>query len=136
MLADQLPLVRLITLGAGAMDATTGLVLALAPTPALNLFGISIPGEDDILMRFVGAFVAGVGLAYLWALAPMQPAAGRKRLPGVWGATALVRGCVALFCFAAVGAGKLSPIWLVVGGTDAVLAGVQITVLRTGWLEN
>jgi len=129
--------VTLLSLGAGTMDATTGLVLVAAPAAALGIFGLALPGGAgaEILMRWIGAFVAGVGLSYLWAVLPRDDATRAQRLPGVWGATAVVRTGVALFCTIAVAARQLEPVWLVVGATDAALAIVQFHGLRKGWFR-
>jgi hypothetical protein len=130
--------VLIVSLGSGAMDATTGALLAGAPAATLSLFGATLPGGEAaaILMRFVGVFVAGVGLSYLWALAATSPAVRARRLPGVWGGTAIVRAGVAVFCFAAVASHRLEPAWLAVGATDAMLAAIQILGLRAGWLRD
>jgi hypothetical protein len=131
------PLVFLVTFLAGAIDAVTGAMLIAAPITTLHLFGATLPGGEaaTILVRFVGVFVAGVGLSYLWALASSVAEARAGRLPGVWGATAVVRGCVALFCFTATASHQLEANWLIVGGTDAILAAGQAWALRSGWLE-
>jgi hypothetical protein len=130
-------LVLPLSLAAGALDTTTGLVLVAAPAVALGWCGVALPGGDGaaILMRWIGVFVAGVGASYLWAIAPRAPAARTARLAGVWGATALVRAGVAVFCVVAVAARQLAPVWLIVGCTDALLAGVQAWGLRRGWLQ-
>jgi len=121
---------------AGLMDATTGVVLVAAPGAALGLADVALPGGEAaaILMRWIGAFVGGVGLSYLWAVAPRSAGERARRLPGVWGATAMIRTGVALFCLMSVVTGALAPIWIVVGLTDAALAIVQSWGLRAGWL--
>lgn len=87
------------------------------------------------MMRFVGAFVAGIGTSYLWGIASKQPVVRMRRLFGVWGATALARGGVALFTTTAVIMGPLEPHWLVVGLTDATLAIVQTMLICRGWFD-
>jgi hypothetical protein len=125
-----------LSLCAGMMDAGTGVLLVVAPAMTLGMFGATLPGGDAaaILMRWIGVFVAGVGCSYLWAIAPPDHAVRARRLPGVWGATAVIRSGVAVFCIVAVITGHLAASWLVVGLTDAALAGVQTYGLRAGWL--
>jgi hypothetical protein len=126
----------LLSLGAGLMDTTTGLLLVSIPGKTLALFGATMPGGgSDILMRFVGAFVGGVGLSYLWALATPRFDFRSRRLHGVWGATTMIRTCIALFTFTAVATGHLAPAWLVVGFSDATIAAIQTWGLRAGWLD-
>jgi hypothetical protein len=135
MALERKHLVLVLTLGAGAMDTTTGLLLVALPATTVALFGAAMPPGDDILMRFVGAFVAGVGMSYLWALATRDATARANRLPGVWSVTALVRTVIALFVGGAVALGRLDAAWLVVALSDAFLATVQIAGLRAGWLQ-
>ena len=130
------PAATYLSLAAGAADTTTGVLLAVAPAAALGWFGIAVPGGDGaaILMRWIGVFVAGVGASYLWALATAGSATRAQRLTGVWGATTIVRSGVALFCAVAVATRQLEPVWLIVGGADAVIAGMQAWGWRRGWL--
>ena len=127
-----------LSLAAGAMDTTTGVLLAVAPASVLDWFGVAVPGGDGaaILMRWIGVFVAGVGASYLWAIAPSDVVTRTQRLTGVWGATTIVRGGVALFCAVAVATKQLAPVWVIVGGTDAVIAAMQAWGLRRSWLRS
>lgn len=125
----------LFTFCAGTMDTLTGLLLLAWPARTVALFGAGMPAGDDILLRFVGAFVAGVGSTYLWALAAPDPRSRGRRVAGVWGATAVVRLWIAVFIGAAVALGRLDGPWLVVGATDALLALVQGGGLRAGWIK-
>ena len=134
MRPERAGLITLLSLGAGLLDSATGALLLSVPDLTLRMFGATLPGGGgDILMRFVGAFVLGVGLAYLWGLASSRTDVRRNRLLGVWGATAAVRTCVALFTLTAVSTGGLPSAWLVVSASDAVLAIVQIRGIRRGW---
>ncbi len=126
----------LLSLSAGLLDTTTGLLLVTIPERTLTLFGATMPGEGgDILMRFVGAFVGGVGLSYLWALATTRFDVRTRRLHGVWGATTMIRTCIAVFTCTAVATGRLEPAWLVVGASDATIAAIQAWGLRAGWFD-
>lgn len=134
---DRSALVFIVSLGAGLMDAVTGLCLIVAPAVVLRLLGAPMPaGGDDVLMRFVGAFVCGVGCAYLWGMGTADVGKRLRQLEGVWGATALIRLCVALFTCGAVLLGRLAPLWLVVSLTDGVLGVGQLAALRAGWCAN
>jgi hypothetical protein len=124
-----------ISLFAGGMDTTTGLLLITAPVYTLATFGASLPEGGETLMRFIGTFVAGIGMSYLWGIAPKSKRDRMHRLFGVWGATAIARTGIALFTISAVAAGSLEPQWLVVGFTDGILAITQTVLLRKGWLN-
>lgn len=133
---DRTSMIRVFSLAAGSMDAVTGLLLLAAPRFALNLFGAPAPAEgDDILMRFIGAFVLGVGLAYFVALSTRDRLRSLTRLEGTWGATAAIRASIALFTAAAVASGDLGYSWLVVCASDAAVAAVQFRGLAAGWFD-
>lgn len=135
MRTDRAIFIVLLSLAAGLLDSTTGALLLTVPQMTLHLFGASMPGGGDILMRFVGAFVLGVGLAYLWGLATSRYDQRGRRLHGVWGATMMIRMCIAGFTLASVMAGKLEPAWLVVSASDATLAAIQAWGLLNRWFE-
>lgn len=122
--------VLLLCLLAGSADALTGLLLLASPALTLALMGIAPAVSAPIYLRFVGAFVGAVGLSYLY---PFLGAAARRasRLRTVLEVTALVRICVALFVSVAVAGRALEPAWVTVAVTDAGLALIQITLLRT-----
>lgn len=122
---------RLYCWGAGAADGLTGLSLIAAPLAVLAAMGIVDPPAEPIYLRFIGAFVLGVGLAYL---VPMAGAAERReaRWREVFEVTALLRATVALFLVAAVASAALAAAWLLVAAFDGALAGFQIAVLRAG----
>jgi len=116
---------------AGAMDATTGLLIAFAPELALSLMGID-QGHAGVFFRWLGVFIAGVGAAY-WLpwLAHGQPArAAQQRL--ALALTALVRSGVFLFTAWAVWTGRLEPAWLTVTAVDGLCAAFQTTILAKG----
>jgi hypothetical protein len=119
----------LFCLFAGGGDAATGLLLLMAPGLVLRLLGITAPGDDLILLRFVGVFVGSVGLAYLypWLLR------GESRLRTAIEITAGVRLAVALFLGFAVMAGQLDLPWATVGVYDALVATAQIGLLARGF---
>ena len=121
---------RLYCLLAGACDATTGLLLAIAPLWTLRLMKIPVMPTEPVYMSFIGAFVAGVGLAYFHPFV-FTPAARRdQRLEGVLAATTVVRAAIAVFVVTAVMRGGLHPAWLTVAGSDAVMAALQTVMLK------
>jgi hypothetical protein len=136
MRSNRTAFILLLSLAAGLLDSTTGALLVTIPETTLRLFGATMPGGGgDILMRFVGAFVMGVGLSYLWGLAASRFEERTHRLHGVWGATAAIRTCIAVFTLTAVATKHLEPAWLVVGFSDATLALIQIWGLRADWFK-
>ena len=136
MRSERTTFIILLSLGAGLLDTTTGVLLVTVPAATLHLFGASMPGEGgDVLMRFVGAFVLGVGLSYLWGLATAGFEIRARRLHGVWGGTAAIRTCIAAFTLTAVATKHLEPAWLIVGFSDATLAVIQAWGLRARWFE-
>ena len=119
---------RLFCALAGLCDATTGLLLMLAPHVTLGLMGIA-PTAEPTLIRFIGAFVAGIGLAYWhpwWGRAGADPAGLTTMLE----ITALCRTAVGLFVITALFQGWLVPAWGLVAATDLGLAGAQMVYLR------
>lgn len=129
---------RLLCLLAGGCDLATGVVLVAAPSLVLPLLGtpLSAGAAATVYVRYVGAFVAAVGAAYLYPflLARRLPSAGAltRRLPTVVEVTALVRTAVALFVAGAVAAGELGPLWLAVTAVDGGVAALQVRMLARG----
>lgn len=121
---------RLTCLLAGACDVATGLLLVGAPDAALRLMRVGDPVTELVWMRFIGAFVAGVGALYLYGLA-REPRGG-PRLAALMAATALVRTVIAIFVGGAMASGALSLAWISVFLTDASLAIAQVVLLRLG----
>lgn len=109
----------------GAMDAATGVALMVAPEMVAKVLGAEL-GGGAIWMRWIGAFVAGVGLSYGWA---MRRGWGEP----VWAVTATLRLAVAGFLTVAMAGGDLEPTWWGVAVTDGVVAAVQGLGLWKGW---
>lgn len=125
---------------AGLCDLLTGLLLVASPETVLAMLGLP-EVREPIFLRYVGVFVANVGLAYSlpwWSRVVAGPAHGRRvshlteAIEQVFVLTALVRLSVAAFLFAAVFVGALAGPWILVGLSDLGLAGVQIAWLRRG----
>jgi hypothetical protein len=121
-------LARAYCLVAGGCDVITGLLLVFAPRFALDLMRVGDPLTEMVWMRFIGAFVLGVGSLYLYAL--MREPRGGARLAHVMEATAIVRCCVGAFTGASIAVGVLSPAWLSVTLSDLGFAAAQIILLR------
>lgn len=116
------------SVGAGGMDAVTGLLLIVAPLMVLRLLGIA-PISDDalIFLSWVGVFVMAVGLSYGLALT------GRARGEAAWMFTGLVRILVAVFLAIRVVTGAMEPAWLLVAASDGLVAAGQGAILLAGW---
>lgn len=119
---------RLYCFLAGACDVTTGALLVASPEFTLGLMRVPDELSEAVWMRFIGAFVFGAGLLYLHALS--RDPRGGARLTHVMEATAVLRGCIAVFTAGAIATGALSPAWLSVCLTDATFAIVQVVFLR------
>lgn len=117
-----------LSLIAGGLDTCTGLGLVFLPDRVLPLMRVSMPtGDGLVYLRFVGAFVAAVGMSYLWALL-----APRERLRVVLGATVLFRLAAGGYSLAAILAGQLSLAWASVPATDLALVVAQLWLLSKG----
>lgn len=122
--------IPLYCLMAGSCDAATGLLLVAGPGLALRLMRIAAVPAEPIYLRWIGVFVACVGLSYLYPFL-YRGAPGREaRLTVVLEVTVPTRLAVALFVGAGVLAGALSVPWLSVLFTDLVLAAVQLAMLK------
>jgi hypothetical protein len=112
----------------GSMDSITGLLLIFVPSLVLKLLGITRPEDSSwVFLSWMGVFITGVGLSYIWA---MRKAAEAEI---VWKITAMIRLMVAGFISWKVGTSELQFAWLLVAASDAFVAVVQLQVLRLGW---
>jgi hypothetical protein len=114
---------------AGAVELGTGSLLVAAPELALRLLRIPGPPAEPVWLRFVGVFVAAVGVLYLLARLG-APARRAGRLVAALESTAVVRAMVAAFLGACVAVRALPPGWLLVAGFDAALATAQLAWTR------
>lgn len=113
----------------GAMDALTGLALVAAPVMTLGLMGAGAPGAEAVeYVRFIGVFVAAVGVSYLWLAAARAPAVFRA---GLW-VTLFFRLGAGGFALTAVLRGAFDAGWWVVGATDLSCVAVQAWFLGKG----
>ena len=98
------------------------------PRLTLTALGISPLPAEPVYLRWLGAFVLGVGAAYLLAFLPLAGAPARRRT--VLEVTAVQRGAVALFVATAAASGALPGGWWTVAVFDGSLALLQVGVLR------
>jgi hypothetical protein len=120
-------LARLLALGAGTLDFSTGLGLVFFPFALLPLMRVSVPSEEALVyLRFVGAFVAAVGASYLWAWSRR----GMHDLRAMFAFTIFFRLSAGSFSAVAIACGWLSTAWLSVPVTDFALVAVQLWLLR------
>lgn len=128
--------ITVAVLAAGAMDTCSGLLLIFTPALALGLMGVSLPpAECWVFIRFIGAFVFGVGTLYLFAALRFAGYGDGVALVWVLGLTAWMRAVMFAFTLAAIVTGALAPAWWSVPATDGLLALVQfifICKLRAG----
>lgn len=122
----------LFCLLAGGGDAATGFLLVTAPELVLGLLHLRHPGNGLAFLRFVGVFVACVGLAYLYPWLLPGGLHRERRLSTAIEMTAGIRLAVALFLGAAVAVGEMEGPWLTVAGYDAVVAVAQLGLLSRG----
>lgn len=120
------PAARALLLAAGGCDAATGLALLAAPLATLGLLGVDSGPRDPALIRFIGAFVLGVGASSLLALVRRWDAAT------VAEATALVRLAVGGYVVLALARGWLPAPWVLVALTDLGLAAAQLALAASG----
>ena len=117
---------------AGLSDVITGALLIAAPLMTLRLMHIHAVPAEPVYMRFIGAFVGAAGCMLLL---PFAFAAGPRRdrmTEGILAAATTVRVIIAIFSATAVASGALAAAWLSVTFTDALVAAVQIALLRFG----
>lgn len=120
---------------AGLSDTATGWLLLIAPQWTLTLLGIRKLPQPIEFASFVGVFVLGVGLAYLYAMRIPMNAANAPRWQTVWVLTALTRTLVAAFLVAQIAHGGMEFAWFTVAVTDGAMALVQWTGLAMRWLD-
>ncbi len=122
---------------AGLCDTSTGLLLIAAPAWTLGLMGLTIVPQPIAFVRYIGVFVLGVGLTYLWAALrwPLTPRA-TAGWSTQWKLTALLRTLVALFILWQVTAGEMESKWITVALSDGAFALIQWTGLQKGWLDH
>ena len=120
---------------AGLSDTTTGLLLLLVPAWTLQLMHVRQPPERAVFSSFIGTFVLGVGLSYLWVLLrEARGVASVAEWQAQWRCTALIRTGVAVFLVTQIASARLEAAWITVAASDAALATIQWIGLSRGWL--
>jgi hypothetical protein len=128
--------VRLLCLGAGLMDSSSGLLLMFAPALALKLMVVPVPSAEALVfVRFVGAFVFAVGMVYLAAFARQFLCADHAFVRYTLVATGWIRLNVCLFSGTMILLGSLSWQWATVPVTDGALALIQFALVAAGWVQ-
>ncbi len=121
---------------AGACDATTGLLLVIAPLFTLRLMGIHAVPAEPVFTQYLGAFVGAVGCSYLFPfLLPKGPARDRAT-EGILTMATIIRIFIATFTAITIARGGLEHAWLSVTGTDATFAIIQIIILKSKVLRS
>jgi hypothetical protein len=118
---------RLVLTSTGIGDLGTGAALVVAPAWLFALLRLPAPPDGAwILVRWIGVFVACVGLAGIW------PRFAPARLAAAAEVTTVARLAVAGFLAVAVCSRALPAAWLLVGAFDAVVALVQLALRARG----
>ena len=120
---------------AGLCDTITGLLLIFAPARTLELMGVQRAPQPVAFVGFIGVFVLGVGLSYLYVACLPLNSKTAPRWQTVWWLTSLTRTLVSAFLAWQILAGRMEKAWLAVAITDGVLAVFQWIGLFCGWLE-
>jgi hypothetical protein len=130
----KLRIIVLFSLCAGAMDASTGLLLMSAPAWTLALMRVTMPvPEALVFVRFIGAFVFSVGSLYLFAALINWRSGQWEPLRSVFLVAGWVRTVVCVFTSIAIVSGALSSTWFSVPLADGCFAVFQFWVVFNGW---
>lgn len=115
----------------GLCDALTGLGLLLSPSFILQLLGIEVAQDSLVYLQYIGAFVFAVGLSYFIPYCVADHLCSREqRILYTWIVTSLFRLCIASFVLLQVILEGLVINWLIVAMSDALLAGLQIYLIK------
>src|ERR1700761_757312 len=118
----------------GLCDAITGLLLVIAPEWTLRTMGVKMLPHPTVFASYIGSFVFGVGLTYIWCAAGWIPKnASAAHWQAQWFLTALIRSLVALFITCEIAAGAMEKAWISVALFDGALAIIQWLGLGKGW---
>ena len=124
---NRIKFLKFWSIGVGAMDACTGLLLIFAPMWTLELMRIpAIDANARVFLSWMGVLIMGVGISYALVFR------GNREGETVWISTATVRLLVAAFLVWKISTGLLAPSWGLVAMTDFVVAAVQAILLRAG----
>jgi len=127
--AIRLRTIITITVLAGAGEFLGGLLLVLAPAWTLSL--MKAPAvHEPVFVGFIGCFVSGVGLSYLWGLAAWSFTGSLQRLRTAWEITIIFRILAGSFVLFHVIRGTLASPWLSVPLTDWLWVIVQALLIH------
>lgn len=115
---------------AGLCDGSTGVMLVAAPLATLRLMGIEALPSEPVYMRFIGAFVASVGCAYLFPFLFLRGPARDRCIEGMLTTTTIIRLCIATFTGTAIARGALAASWITVPLSDLAIAAFQLLLLK------
>lgn len=112
----------------GSTDVVVGLLLMVFPAFTLKLMWVPPVVPDALVfIRFIGAFVFGVGCIYFSALLSVLFAIGRDRsIRSIVLATAWMRLVICFFTMLALLSGQLEAAWISVPLFDGLLGSSQI----------
>jgi hypothetical protein len=121
----------------GLSDASTGVLLIVAPVTTLHTMRLHAPQDALPYLSYVGVFVLSVGISCLYGggLLTTRPVLVQK-LEAVWLLTTITRGLVAIFVVAKIFSGSLESGWMTVALIDGAIALLQAIGLARGWLGN
>lgn len=116
------------SLAVGAMDVLIGLLLVFFPVLVLRFLKIEAPSAEGLVfLSWVGVFVMSVGLSYVLAM-------GRRgHGEAVWIFSSVASMLTAVFLTARILGESMAGGWTLVAAACALVALVQITLLRAGW---
>jgi len=125
---NRLKFLYLWSVGVGAMDAATGLLLIFAPARVLKMLFIAAPPQEAwVFLSWMGVFITGVGLSYGYVFK------GAREAEVAWRITAKIRLLVGAFLCWKICTGDLAPAWVLVACTDLAVAAGQMIFLKLGW---
>ena len=125
-----------IPLLAGFGDFLTGVFLILFPEWTLEMMWIKKVPLEKVYIQFIGSFVAGVGLSYLFSyFQVLLKGKGFQTLRGLFYSTTLIRFSVSSVLLWVVLRGTMDVAWLSVCFYDSSVAAYQVYLLKKGFLE-
>ncbi|MBW4037633.1 MAG: hypothetical protein HIU91_01960 [Acidobacteria bacterium] len=119
----------------GLSDASTGLLLIVAPVFTLRLMQLHAAPAALPFLSYAGVFVLSVGIACFYgAILTRRPLMADK-LEVVWLLTGITRALVAAFVLVSIVSKTLEAGWITVAITDGAIALFQFYGLARGWLK-
>jgi Na+-driven multidrug efflux pump len=112
----------------GTMNLMAGLLLVFFPVLVLRFLKIEAPPTEGLVfVSWIGVFVMSVGVSYVLAM-------GRRgHGEAVWIFSSVVMVLTAVFLTARILGESMPGAWTLVAAACALVALVQIVLLRAGW---